>query len=79
MCKIIYIQNIKFFLELQNMVDFINQIIKFQNVNIDVKPIYILHKKEFSQILICEEIQTKNLFCIKALFSDKDDIYLLNS
>ena len=61
------------------MVDFINQIIKFQNVNIDVKPIYILHKKEFSQILICEEIQTKNLFCIKALFSDKDDIYLLNS
>lgn len=61
------------------MVDFINQIIKFQNVNLDVKPIYILHKKEFSQILICEETQTKNLYCIKALFSDKDDIYRINS
>ena len=61
------------------MVDFINQIIKFQNVNIEVKPIYILHKKELSQILICEEIQTKTQFCIKAILSDKNDIYRLNS
>ena len=48
------------------MVDFINQIIKFQNVNIDMKPTHILLKKEFSQILICEEIQKKKFILYKS-------------
>ena len=61
------------------MADFINKLIQFQNVNKVVRPIYILHKKEFSQILICEEIQTKTQYCIKAILSHKDDIYKLNS
>ena len=34
------------------LVDFINRLIKFPKVNIEVKPIYILYKTELSQILL---------------------------
>ena len=61
------------------MVDFINKLIKFPNLNIEVKPIYILYNTERSQILLCEETKTKYQFCIKVILSEKNDINQLNA
>ena len=60
------------------LVDFINRLIKFPKVNIEVKPIYILYKTELSQILLCEETKTKTKFCIKVILSEKNDQGQLN-
>ena len=61
------------------MVDFINKLIKFPNLNIEVKPIYILYNTERSQILLCEETKTKSQFCIKVILSEKNNVNQLNA
>ena len=60
------------------MADFLNKIIKFPNINIEVKPINILYNTEQSGILLCEEIKTKAEFCIKVMSSKENDTYQLN-
>ena len=61
------------------MVDFINKLIKFQKINIIVKPTLCLYKTENSQILICEDIKNKNKFCLKIILSQINNSYQLSS
>ena len=60
------------------MVDFINKLIIFPNINIEVIPKYKLYQTELSQILLCEEKKTKSQLCIKVILSEKNDIYQQN-
>ena len=61
------------------MVDFINKLIKFPKVNIEVRPIQLLYKTELSQILLCEETKTKTKLCIKSILCKENDKDQLNS
>ena len=61
------------------MADFLNKIIKFPNINIEVKPINILYNTELSSILLCEETKTKAQFCIKIISTKKNDTYQRNN
>ena len=60
------------------MADFLNKLIKFPNINIEVKPINILYNTELSSILLCEETKTKAQFCIKIISTKKNDTYQRN-
>lgn len=61
------------------MVDFINKLIQFPNVNIIVKATQCLYKTENSQILLSEDIKNKNKYCLKIILSQINNAYQLSS